>query len=224
MHVIIKRHMDMEMAELRGMLHDMGRRVLGMLERGLMNVGSGNSDVYDIIFDEEVEVNRLQMRIDDLAWKVMALYQPTAGDLRALIGAIKAAADLERVGDEVCTMCRRSMSLGKNAWHVDPPTLVELGVMVQSLFKDGLTALFNPTEDLAESIFTADDAIDDAFQALFEQIRERLRSEPDHIDSLLDFLSMGRSLERIADHATNLAEIAIFMQKGQDVRHHGLAF
>lgn len=222
--MIIKRHMDMEMTELRGMLHEMARRVLGMLEHGLKNVGNGSSDVYDVIFDEEVEVNRLQMRIDDLAWKVMALYQPTAGDLRALIGTIKAAADLERVGDEVCTMCRRSMSLGKNPWHVDPPTLVELGVMVQSLFKDGLTALFEPTEELAESIFTADDAIDDAFQALFEQIRERLRSEPDHIDSLLDFLSMGRSLERIADHATNLAEIAIFMQKGQDVRHHGLAF
>ncbi len=222
--MIIKRHMDMEMTELRGMLHEMGRRVLGMLERGLKSVGSGSSDVYDAIFDEEVEVNRLQMRIDDLAWKVMALYQPTAGDLRALIGAIKAAADLERVGDEVCTMCRRSMSLGKNPWHVDPPTLVELGVMVQSLFKDGLTALFEPTEELAESIFTADDAIDDAFQALFEQIRDRLRTEPEHIDSLLDFLSMGRSLERVADHATNLAEIAIFMQKGQDVRHHGLAF
>lgn len=222
--MIIKRHMDMEMTELRGMLHEMGRLVLGMLERGLENVGSGSSDVYDVIFDEEVEVNRLQMKIDDLAWKVMALYQPTAGDLRALIGAIKAAADLERVGDEVCTMCRRSMSLGKSPWHVDPPTLVELGVMVRSLFKDGLTALFEPTEELAESIFTADDAIDDAFQILFEQIRERLRTEPDHIDSLLDFLSMGRSLERIADHATNLAEIAVFMQKGQDVRHHGLTF
>lgn len=222
--MIIKRHMDMEMTELRGMLHDMGRRVLSMLERGLKHIGSVDSNVFDAIFDDEVEVNRLQMRIDDLAWKVMALYQPTAGDLRELIGAIKAAADLERVGDEVCAMCRRSMSLGRNAWHVDPPTLIELGVMVQSLFKDGLTALFHPAEELAESIFTADDAIDDAFQALFEQVRERLRTEPDHVDSLLDFLSMGRSLERVADHATNLAEIAIFMQKGQDVRHHGLTF
>jgi len=222
--VIIKRHMDMEMAELRGMLHDMGRRVLGMLERGLTHAGTDNATHFDAIFDDEVEVNRLQMRIDDLSWKVMALYQPTAGDLRALIGAIKVAVDLERVGDEVCAMCRRSMSLAKSAWHVDPPTLIELGIMVQSLFKDGLTALFDPTEELAESIFTADDAIDEAFQALFEQIRDRLRSEPEHVDSLLDFLSMGRSLERVADHATNLAEIAIFMQKGQDVRHHGLAF
>jgi len=222
--VIIKRHMDMEMNELRGMLHEMSRRVLGMLERSLKHVGTGNTELFDGIFDEEVEVNRLQMRIDDLAWKVMALYQPTAGDLRALIGSIKAAVDLERVGDEVCALCRRSMSLAKSSWHVDPPTLIELGVMVQSLFKDGLTALFEPTEELAESIFTADDAIDDAFQALFEQIRARLRTEPEHVDSLLDFLSMGRSLERIADHATNLAEIAIFMQKGQDVRHHGLTF
>jgi len=222
--VIIKRHMDMEMAELRGMLHEMGRRVLSMLERGLKHVGTSNDGIFDTIFDDEVEVNRLQMRIDDLSWKVMALYQPTAGDLRALIGAIKAAVDLERVGDEVCAMCRRSMSLAKNPWHVDPPTLIELGVMVQSLFKDGLTALFDPTEELAESIFTGDDAIDDAFQALFEQVRTRLSSEPDHVDSLLDFLSMGRSLERVADHATNLAEIAIFMQKGQDVRHHGLTF
>lgn len=222
--MIIKRHMDMEMAELTGMLHKMGRLVLSMLERALKHLGTGDDTLFDAIFDDEVEVNRLQMRIDDLSWKIMALYQPTAGDLRSQIGAIKAAVDLERVGDEVCAMCRRSMTLGKNSWHVDPPTLIELGVMVQSLFKDGLTALYEPAEELAESIFTADDAIDDAFQTLFEQIRDRLRSEPDHVESLLDFLSMGRSLERIADHATNLAEIAIFMQKGRDVRHHGLAF
>ena len=218
--MIIKRHMDMEMTELRGMLHEMARRVLGMLEHGLKNVGNGSSDVYDVIFDEEVEVNRLQMRIDDLAWKVMALYQPTAGDLRALIGAIKAAADLERVGDEVCTMCRRSMSLGKNPWHVDPPTLVELGVMVQSLFKDGLTALFEPTEELAESIFNADDAI------MMRSRRCSSRSARARTELSMDACSTsfdGPGLERIADRHEPRRDRHLHAEQ-PDVRHHGLAF
>jgi len=222
--MIIKRHMDQEMEDLRGFWVEMLRSVFTMLEKCLDNIGSSSQEIYDQIFDIEVEVNRHQMKIDDLAWKIMALYQPTATDLRSLIGAIKAAADLERVGDEVCAMCRRSMSLSKHQWKTQPPHLIELQIMVKSLFKDSLFALQNPQEELAEAIFAADDVVDDTFQSLFEWLRDALKTNPESVECFLDFLAMGRSLERIADHATNLAEIAIFIKKGRDVRHHCLSF
>ncbi len=222
--VIIKRHMDQEIRELKTLVLEMAQAVLKMLEIQIEHVGSSDQDVYDRVFDIEVDVNRHQMKIDDLAWKIIALYQPTAGDLRGLIGAIKAASDLERVGDEVCAMCRRSMNLSKIGGKNDLPRFIELQVMVRSFFKDGLAAFFEPQEEMVEAIFQADDTIDEAFHLLYESLKESIKNEPARAEVFLDFLSMGRSLERIADHATNLAEIAIFMKKGQDVRHHGLAF
>lgn len=222
--MLIKRHMDLEVQELKTMVADIGRHVLEMLETAMANIAAGDPKVFDQLFKTETEVNRLQMKIDDLAWKIMALYQPTASDLRLLIGGIKVASDLERAGDEVCAVCRRLMEIGGVARGTMAPHLQEMLVMVKSLLKDSLFAIANLDEGLAESIFAADDAIDEAFQALFEWVEKELQGGNAQIRPLLAFLSMGRSLERIADHATNLAEITIFMKKGQDVRHHGLKF
>ena len=220
----IKRHLDHEIGDLRNLLSGMSNLVLAMLIEAIQNLSPAKPEVFDHIFDREVEINRLQMRIDDLAWKIMALYQPTASDLRFLIGVIKAAVDLERVGDEVCAMCRRAMDLREQEWKIEPVDLAELQVMTRSVFKDGVSVLNQPDEGLAETIFNSDDTIDEAFEALFEKVVIGIRENPDRALSWLDFLSIGRSLERIADHATNLAEISIFMLKGKDVRHHGMSF
>lgn len=222
--MIIKRHFDQEMSDLRSYVESMSKSVLEMLVLCLEKITDLDKTAHDRITAIEVEVNRSQMRIDDLAWKIMALYQPTATDLRTLIGAIKIATDLERVGDEICALARRGSALTKSSWRQEPPLLIELQVMVRSLFKDGLTVLISLDEALAESIFTADNELDDTFQGLFDFILADIKKNPDRADSLLEYLAMGRSLERIGDHATNLAEIAVFMKKGQDVRHHGLAF
>lgn len=222
--MLIKRHMDLEVQELQTMVADIGRHVLEMLELAMANIALTDPKVFDPLFKIETEVNRLQMKIDDLAWKIMALYQPTASDLRILIGGIKVASDLERAGDEVCAVCRRVMEVGGIPRETMAPHLQEMMIMVKSLLKDSLFAIANLDEMLAESIFAADDAIDEAFQGLFVWVEKGLEERKTEIRPLLAFLAMGRSLERIADHATNLAEIAIFMKKGQDVRHHGLKF
>ncbi|MFZ2959930.1 MAG: phosphate signaling complex protein PhoU [Candidatus Ozemobacteraceae bacterium] len=222
--MLMKRHMDQETDELGQMVEDMGRDVLAMLELCMSNVSDGRGEIFDAIFGKETEVNRLQMKIDDLAWKIMALYQPTASDLRRLIGAIKVAADLERAGDEVCAMCRRIMEVKRIECSAQAPQLIEMQTMVKSLLKDGLFAVKELDEVLSESIFKADDAIDEAFHGLFEWVREGLKRDDRNVELYLSFLSIGRSLERIADHATNLAEIAIFIKKGQDVRHHSMKF
>ncbi|MBI3037849.1 phosphate signaling complex protein PhoU [bacterium] len=220
----IKRHQDAEMAELQGITEEMANFCFTMLELSFQNIGKYDQDVYDRIFDIEIEVNRHQMKIDDLAWKIIALYQPTAGDLRNLIGTIKGAVDMERIADEICTFCRRSMTLRNYQWKELPTTLFDLQNRVKELLKNGFTAIFSKDVVLADSILLADDSVDALFQTLFEWIRDEMKKSPDRIDTLLDFLSMGRSLERIGDHATNLAEIAIFVEKGTDVRHHGLTF
>lgn len=220
----IRRHLDQEIEDLRALLNDMCHCTLSMLMRTISNLYQADQEEFDRIFDLEVDVNRLQMKIDDLAWKIMALYQPTASDLRFLIGSIKAAVDLERVGDEVCVMCRRAMELHEEAFRIPPSDLSELEVMTRSVYKDGVTILMNPNEDLAEVIFSSDDVIDRALCDLFKKVLQNLHENPSQAESWLDFLAIGRSLERIADHATNLAEIAIFMLKGKDVRHKSMSF
>ena len=212
------------MTDLNAQVAGMSKAVLKMLE-----ISTEKMDCFDESRNEkiqafEIEVNRSQMRIDDLAWKIMALYQPTATDLRTLIGAIKIASDLERAGDAICALCRRAMTISGMPWKNEPAILFELEIMVRSLFKDGLTVLSTLDESLAESIFIADQTLNETFQLLFETIRAQMKAEPEHIDVLLEYLAMGRSLERIGDLSTNLAEVAVFMKKGQDVRHHGLSF
>ena len=220
----IRRHLDDEIEDLRILLAEMCHTTLAMLQRAINNLSDANQEEFDRIFDLEVDVNRLQMKIDDLAWKIMALYQPTASDLRFLIGTIKAAVDLERVGDEVCVMCRRSMELSLEEFRIPPSDLMELQVMARSLYKDGVAILLNPSEELADVILSSDDIVDRALCDLFARVLKSLHENPAQAESWLDFLAIGRSLERIADHATNLAEIAIFMLKGKDLRHKGMTF
>ncbi len=222
--MVIKRHFDHEMADLRELVRSTGDKVLRMFEYSQERSGNFDQALFDRIYAIEVEVNRSQMRIDDLTWKIMALFQPTASDLRILIGGIKLASNLERIGDEIIVWNRRGVDVSKNQWRKQPPQLYGMEAMVKSILKDGLTVISNLDMELAESIFESDDIIDHEFKSLFEAIREEIKVEPSHVDSLLDYMSMGRSLERIGDYATNLAEIAIFMKKGQDVRHHNLEF
>lgn len=220
--MIIKRHMDEENQELRCMIADMSRRVRCMLDLSMRSLSDLTRDHLDSIFDLETDVNRYQMKIDDLAWKIMALYQPTASDLRALIGAIKISSDLERAGDQLCAMCRRIAELQALGCKEYPDPVLELQIMVRSLFRDGCTVIENLQEDLAEAIFHGDDTIDEAFENLFQSLRQEMKTDSSQVDVNLNLLAVARALEQVADMACNLAEVAIFMKKGLDVRHHGL--
>lgn len=220
--MIIKRHMDDEVQELQERILKMTRAVLGMLDLALKPLAVLAKEDFDRIFDLESDVNRHQIKIDDLAWKIIALYQPTASDLRRLIGAIKLTSDFERAGDQICAMCRRIMDLRELGCGEYPPAVYELQVMVKSLFRDGCMVLDSLNEELAEAVFLGDDTIDDAFEALFQWLRQEMKADPGAIDRYLNFLAVARSLEQVADMACNLAEVAIFMKKGLDVRHRGL--
>jgi phosphate transport system protein len=222
--MIIQRQFDQEMADLRDLVQATSQLVMRMYECCTERLRHFDATTLDEVRQMETEVNRNQMRIDDLSWKIMALYQPTASDLRSLIGAIKIASNLERMGDEIIVASRRGLDVATGLLKVEPNQLVELQVMTRSILKDGLSVLGTLDLELAESIFTSDDALDKEFAQLFEFVKTGIKKNPEHTDSLLDYLSIGRSLERIGDYATNLAEIAIFMKKGQDVRHHGLTF
>ncbi|OIP29673.1 hypothetical protein AUK22_02935 [bacterium CG2_30_54_10] len=220
--MIIKRHMDEEILELRGMIADISTAVRGMLDLCIKPLAELTGDDFDRVFDLEIDVNRYQIKIDDLAWKIMALYQPTASDLRLLIGAIKISSDFERAGDQLCTLCRRIVELKKQGCPEYPATVLELQVMVRSLFRDGCLVIDSLQEEMAEAIFMGDDTIDEVFENLFQSLRKEMKKGPDEVDINLNFLAVARALEHVADMACNLAEVAIFMKKGLDVRHHGM--
>ena len=151
--MVIKRHFDHEMADLRELVRSTGDKVLRMFEYSQERSGNFDQALFDRIYAIEVEVNRSQMRIDDLTGKIMAFYQPTASLLRILIGGIKLASKLELICDELIVWNRRGVDVSKNLWKKQPPQLFGMEAMVKSILKDGLTVISNLDIELAESIF-----------------------------------------------------------------------
>jgi phosphate transport system protein len=171
------------------------------------------------VLEDEVLVNAMEIEVDDQATRLLALHQPVACDLRYLTAALKINSDLERIGDLAVLIARRSLSLMK-APPVKP--LVDIPAMAhlaQTMLAQSLRAFVDRDEDLARQVLLADDAVDTLRDSVTGDLIELMKREPGAIERSVDLIFIARSLERIADHATNIAEDVLFLVRGVDVRH-----
>jgi phosphate transport system protein len=171
------------------------------------------------VLDDEVLVNAMEIDVDDHATCLLALHQPVARDLRYLTAALKINTDLERIGDLATTIARRSLSLLQS-----PPVkpLVDIPLMAQlaqAMLAQSLRAFIDRDEELAREVLQADDAVDSLCVSVTRELVELMKREPDTVERSVDLIFIARSLERIADHATNIAEDVLFLVRGVDVRH-----
>jgi len=163
-------------------------------------------------------VNLLEMECDELCVRMIAQWQPAASDLRFLIAALKITTDLERMGDLAVNIAERAVELASQP-KLDPPIdLLPMATMVQQMLKAALDAFVRRDAAHAEAILVEDDMVDTAFRDLFATLVARMK-KPDNVERAVRLLSIGKALERIADHATNVAEQVVFLARGQDVRH-----
>ena len=165
-------------------------------------------------------LNQLHIEVDDRCFKLLALHQPMAADLRAIVSAVKINTDLERVGDlavNIAEAVRRYLQHPPVKKLIDIPRMAGIA---QGMLRDALDAFVKRDTDLAQHVLDEDDKLDDLKTQIFRELLTYMLQDPSTIEPALDLILISRHLERIGDHATNIAEDVIFIVSARDVRHH----
>jgi len=171
------------------------------------------------VINSDIQIDQMEVKVEEDCLKILALHQPVAIDLRFIITALKINNDLERIGDLAVNIAERSQFLSAQKpidMLFDFETMAE---KTQAMVKKSLDALVNIDCELASQVCQADDEIDAINRQMYDQVKDQIKEAPENIETLIHLLSVSRHLERIADHATNIAEDVIYMVKGEIVRH-----
>ncbi len=217
---MMARHFDELLEELRNKLLEMGELVQAAISESVRALEGADESAAQSVFRREGDINRLELEIDGIATKLLALEQPVAGDLRFITAAGKINNNLERIGDLAINIAERSESLIQNrhfAVRTDIPRLAELA---EPMVHQALEAFVKKDATEARAVLRADDAIDDLRDAVFSDLIRQMKTNSQSVQTCVDLMFAARSLERIADHATNIAEAVVFMVEGVDLRHH----
>ena len=171
------------------------------------------------VIENDSLIDQREVDIEEECLKIMALHQPVAGDLRMVIALLKMNNDLERMADLAANICEYVIQIAKFEVVEISPKFNHIFSETRKMVRDCLDALVNADEALANKVCLNDDAVDQLNAEIIDEVQEQIRKSPDKIRSLLLLISITRSVERIADYATNIAEDVIYMSNGQIVRH-----
>jgi len=218
------RHFEERLNELRLKLLEMGGLVESGVHTSVQALIEANEDLARQVLANEPRINELEIQIDDLATGLLALEQPVASDLRFITAAIKINNNLERMGDKAANIAERSIALASEPAVTSLIDIARLGKLVEPMVHQALDAFVRHDAVLARSVMTSDDSVDEMRDRVSSEVIRHLEQEPHSARPWVDLLYISRSLERIADHATNIAEDVVFMVEGVDVRHgHAVA-
>jgi phosphate transport system protein len=213
------RHFQEELEALEGRLLEMGGLVEERVRASVQGLVSRNVALTEVVVAGDAPVNRLHIDLDDRSFRLLALYQPMATDLRAIVAAVKINSDLERVGDlavNIAEAARRYITHPPVKQLIDIPRMAQIA---QTMLRDTLDAYVKRNTDLARAVLAADDELDALKTQVFRELLTCMLEDPATIEPALDLILVSRHLERIGDHATNIAEDVIFMVAAEDVRH-----
>jgi phosphate transport system protein len=171
----------------------------------------------------EKQINRAEREIDELALDLLAMQQPMAVDLRFIMACMKINADLERVGDQAVNIAERGLQMAAYGDAELPADIPRMAATVAGMVRRALEAFVEGKAELADAVLKMDDIVDRMDDEIFMNMAEEMRQHPELSRPALDVLLVSRNLERVADHATNIAEDVIFWVRGADVRHGGAA-
>jgi phosphate transport system protein len=216
------REYEAELQSLRERLLLMGARIEDMILRAMRAFSEGNVELAREIIALDEEVDRLEMTIDQWCVKILAKRQPVASDLRFLTTTLKIVTDLERVGDLAVNICERVVELEHQPALAGRSALESMGTAAHRMMHDALDAFIQRNVELAQEVIERDSTVDAAYAQTFPALMALMIKSSDNVYSAQRLQSIGKYLERIADHATNVAEMVVFMVRGEDPRHsHG---
>jgi phosphate transport system protein len=215
MSILLRKEID----EIKDRILDLGSLVEERVHLAMQAVEEHDEKLAKRIIDGDPEVDRMEVSLEEECLKLLALHQPVANDLRFILSVIKINSDLERIGDLAVNIAERAVILSpqkKMEIPVDFPLMRE---KVKAMLRHSLDSLVNNDLVLAFKVWKADDEVDAINRKMYQIIARNLEENPKKNEYLLHLLGVSRSLERIADHATNIAEDVIYMIKGEIVRH-----
>jgi phosphate transport system protein len=217
-------HFLEDLAALKQELTREGTLVAGRVSSAMKGLVEHDLDRLDEVATGDAEVNAMQMAIDDRAFKLLALHQPVATDLRTIVAAIKINADLERIGDlavNIAEAARRYFSADKVSEQQLLPRMSEIA---EAMLDDALRAFVTNSLGTAQAVLERDDSLDSFREQVYRRLVDLMSKHPSVLTSALELMLIARHLERIGDHATNIAEDVFFVVAGEDIRHQMFGF
>jgi phosphate transport system protein len=209
-----------ELGELEKKILEMGGLVETSIHCSIRSLAERDAKLMSDIWDIETRINQLDIEIDEFATKLLALHQPVAKDLRFVTAAIKINSDLERMGDLAINIGQRSVSLLGRPQIKPLIDIPHMSRTVESMVRRSLDAFVQRDPGMATSVLLADDEVDELKNSIYQELLEMMEEGSAPAKSAFDLIFIAHNLERVADHATNIAEDVLFVVKGVDVRHH----
>ncbi|HXG89984.1 MAG TPA: phosphate signaling complex protein PhoU [Vicinamibacterales bacterium] len=216
----VTRHFQEELETLQERLLAMGGLAEERVREAVRVLSARDPEMAEHVLVGDAPINDLHIEVDARCFRMLALHQPMAADLRAIVAAVKINTDLERVGDlavNIAEAAKRYLQHPPVKPLIDIP---RMGDIAQGMLRDSLDAFVRRDVALAEAVLAADDQLDGLKTQIFRELLTYMLAEPSTIEPALDLILISRHLERIGDHATNVAEDVIFMVSARDVRHH----
>lgn len=212
-------HLDREIELLKARALSLAARVEEALRLSLKSVRERDSELAARVVAGDAVIDQLEVALEEECLKALALYQPVAQDLRFIVSIIKVTNELERIGDLATDIAERASFLADRAAEPLPPSLSQMATKVQSMVKRSLDSLVNSDASMAREVCGSDDEVDALHAGMFDYVQDATKHDPEKISIYLPFLSISRYLERVGDHATNIAEDVIYSVEGHIVRH-----
>jgi phosphate transport system protein len=220
----VSKHLEREIESLKKLVLALSARVEDNVYKAVQSLTERNSALAEEIVRSDIDIDQTEVAIEEECLKVLALNQPVAADLRFIIAILKINNDLERMGDLAVNIAERAIFLATREKPDVPLDLPLMAEKTKAMMKKSLDSLMKQDAALAREVLATDDDIDAMNREMYGQIQAAIRRKPEQLESFIHLLSCSRHLERIADHATNIAEDVIYMIDGVIVRHRAEDF
>ena len=219
----ISQRFDAELEDVRNRVLAMGGLVEQQITQAITALSEGDTKLADIVIENDIQVNRAEVAIDEECTHIIARRQPAASDLRLMIAVIKTITDLERIGDQAERIARMGLRLAekerpKNQYG----EIRHLGELVAKMVHEALDAFARMDDEAAVEVARQDLKVDQEYDGIMRQALTFMMEDPRSITRMLDVMWTARAIERIGDHAKNICEYVIYLVKGKDVRHTGI--
>ncbi len=178
-----------------------------------------NTELAEKVVKNDEQINRMEVDLEEECLKVLALHQPVANDLRNIVVILKINNDLERIADQAVNISERALAVAESPEAENPLELAKMSAKVVDMLEKALNALVNSDISLAKKVLEMDDDIDNVHSRNYQLFKDYIKKYPETVDSVLNYLTVSRHLERVADLATNIAEDVIYLNEGEIVRH-----
>jgi phosphate transport system protein len=213
------KHLQRELEKIKKRILSLGALVEEHVRLAVESVDNRDSAKAQQVVDSDWQIDEMEVEIEEECLKILALHQPVAVDLRFIIATIKINNDLERIGDQAVNIAERVLIIAKRPAVDFVFDYMPMAQKTETMLRMSLDALVRLDVDLAFKVITMDDEVDAIKKLAYDLIKEAIKKNPERVGYLVNLLLISRHLERLADHATNIAEEVVYLIEGEIVRH-----